>query len=131
MQNPKYHSEEEAPHWWRCREREICRAFCRPHWIRPVLLCLSAAPLSAEQCGLFTYSVSVGEVPISDYPEDATGDVAITAEIDGNPVTEIGSDPFEDCRRIISVSIPTAPLPSATTGHSCNPSCRETQLPCP
>ena len=39
------------------------------------LLCLSAAPLSAEQFGLFTYRVDRDTVSITDYPEDATGEV--------------------------------------------------------
>lgn len=69
-------------------------------------MCLSAAPLFAEQFDLFTYRVFDDEVTITDYPENATGDVAIPAEIDGKPVTEIGGFAFEDCKRITSVTIP-------------------------
>ena len=70
------------------------------------LLILSAAPLSAEQFGLFTYRVDGEEVQITDYAEDAAGEVVIPAEIDGKPVTSIGRRAFSDCSRLIEISIP-------------------------
>ncbi len=66
----------------------------------------SLASLSAEQFGLFTYEVIGETVTITDYSEDAVGNVKISAVIDGKPVTEIGTYVFSRCRRLISVSIP-------------------------
>ncbi len=101
-------------------------------WTSLVLLCLSAAPVSAEQYGLFTYKVAGGTVEITDYPTGAVGDVEIPAEIDGMPVTVIGDQAFSACRSLTSVTIPssvTAPPAAGTfprsgtarTGQPCSP----------
>ncbi len=60
----------------------------------------------AEQFGLFTYEVNNGEITITDYPEDATGEVEIPAEIDGLPVTMIRWRAFAGCTGLTSVTIP-------------------------
>lgn len=75
----------------------------------PALLCFSAAPLRAEQFGLFTYQVVLGtEIKITDYPDNATGAVILPAEIDGKPVTSIGYNAFSDCIGLTSVTIPSS-----------------------
>ncbi len=71
------------------------------------LFLLSALSLSAQQFGLFSYSVTnENTVIITDYPEGATGEVVILAEIDGKPVTEIGEQAFRGCSGLTSVTIP-------------------------
>ena len=75
-------------------------------WMGLAILCLSAAPLCAEQFGLFTYQVVGGTtIEITDYPEDAVGPVEIPAMIDGKPVTSIGEDAFRSCSALTSVTI--------------------------
>ncbi|MDA7666667.1 leucine-rich repeat domain-containing protein [bacterium] len=71
-----------------------------------LLLLTWAAPLQADQFGLFTYRLVEGEVEITDYPEDAVGDVEIPSEIEGKPVTSIGRSAFSECWQLTSVSIP-------------------------
>ncbi|MGK0186688.1 MAG: hypothetical protein ACI9R3_002471 [Verrucomicrobiales bacterium] len=71
-----------------------------------VLLCFSVVPLSAKQFGLFTYMEGGDSVTITNYPEDAVGDVEIPSEIDGKPVTEIGDHAFGGCSSLTSVTIP-------------------------
>lgn len=80
-------------------------------WMSLLLFCFSVAPLSAdEQFGLFTYRVLANSVAITDYPDDAVGEVVIPAEIDGMPVIGIvggrSSGAFSDCVNITSVTIP-------------------------
>lgn len=78
------------------------------------LLLLSCPDLAAERFGLFTYQIINGTVRITDYPEDAVGEVVIPAEIDGKPVTSISPswigdnslNAFRDCREITSITIP-------------------------
>ena len=79
------------------------------------LLCSFATPLSAEQFGLFSYRVIEDAIEISDYPEDAVGEVDIPAEIDGKPVTSIGDSAFARCGGITSVEIPSS---VTSIGHS-------------
>ena len=71
-----------------------------------VFLFCAVASLSAEQFGLFTYEVVGGSVTITDYPEDAVGEVEIPAEIDGNPVTSIGRSAFRDCDGLTDITLP-------------------------
>ena len=62
----------------------------------------------AATFGLFDYElINDDEVTITDYPEDATGDVVIPSTIfDGKPVTSIGDKAFADCESLTSITIP-------------------------
>ncbi len=74
-----------------------------------LLLCFSLPSLRAEVFGLFTYRVVGGTtVEITDYPTSATGPVVIPAQIDGKPVTSIGSYAFYNCTGLTSVTIPNS-----------------------
>ena len=78
-------------------------------WLGFVLLCGSANPLRADQFGLFTYDVIGGtQVSITDYPENAIGDVTIPDQIVGLPVTSIGNYAFYRCTWLTSVTIPAS-----------------------
>jgi len=55
--------------------------------------------------GDLTYSVSGGEVTITDCSETATS-VTIPSTIDGYPVTSIGSSAFYNCKSLASLEIP-------------------------
>jgi len=77
------------------------------------LLCLlfivaSSSASHAATFGLFDYElINDDEVTITDYPEDATGDVVIPSTIfDGTPVTSIGDGAFADCESLTSITIP-------------------------
>ena len=71
-----------------------------------VLFYLSAAPLLADQFGLFTYRVVGDTVEITDYPTTEVGGVDIPAEIDGKPVTSIGEYAFAGCDGLTSITVP-------------------------
>ena len=45
-------------------------------------------------------------IEITDYKQSAVGDIEIPAEIEGLPVTSIGTRAFEDCAGLTSISIP-------------------------
>ena len=78
-----------------------------------VLALLAAVPL-AEATEVFAYTVKAdGSCAITGYQEDAEtgfqdgeGRLEIPAEIDGHPVTEIGSGAFSGCEGISSLLIP-------------------------
>lgn len=53
-----------------------------------------------------TYSVSDGEVTISDCNTNASGDLSIPSMIEGSPVTTIRQGAFYNCGRLTSVTIP-------------------------
>ncbi|MCH1507480.1 MAG: leucine-rich repeat domain-containing protein [Verrucomicrobiales bacterium] len=80
--------------------------FRKQIWTSFALLSSSIALLSAEQAGLFKYTLNEGKVTISDYPEDAVGDVVIPAKIDDKPVTAIANDAFSGCVGLTSITIP-------------------------
>lgn len=58
-----------------------------------VLMLVSVVPMSAsaETEGIFTYTVTDGEVTITGVSETVTGDIVIPDTIDGYPVTGIGT----------------------------------------
>jgi len=60
----------------------------------------------ADQFGDFTYEEYDTYIEITDYPEDATGDVTIPSEIVGKPVTRLGERAFYRCSSLASVTIP-------------------------
>jgi len=73
------------------------------------MVVFTSSSLSAEEFGLFTYEVVEGtSIEITDYPEKATGDVVIPADIEGLPVTGIGRRAFYSCTSLTSVSIPNS-----------------------
>ncbi|MES2658146.1 MAG: leucine-rich repeat protein [Verrucomicrobiota bacterium] len=67
-----------------------------------------ASPLQAATFGDFTYRVVGSSVTITNYPEDASGPVTIPSEIEGKPVTAIGSNAFAHCTKMTAVSIPNS-----------------------
>ena len=80
--------------------------FCRPGAALPlkkllavVFGCLTgASSLSAKQFGPFTYEVENGALTITDYQCSGDGEeMEIPSEIEGSPVTGIGSFAFYRC----------------------------------
>ena len=55
---------------------------------------------------ILTWSTDDGEVIITDCYEEASGDLLIPDTIEGNAVIGIGSNAFEDCASLTSVTIP-------------------------
>ena len=84
--------------------------------ILSVALCLvlifSALPVfaitasAAETENYLTYTISNGEVTITGCDESISGDIVIPSEIEGCPVTTIGSKAFYQCPNITGVTIP-------------------------
>ena len=54
----------------------------------------------------FTYIVSGGSVTITDYPDEAIGEVVIPATIDSKTVVAIKENAFDYCTTVTSVTIP-------------------------
>ena len=63
--------------------------------------------ISAEMYGDLTYTVSNGEVTITDCNETASGALIIPAEIEGYPVTSIGELAFYECSYLDNITIPS------------------------
>ena len=74
--------------------------------------------VTAEQVDLFTYSVSNGAIEITDYPEEAVGEVEIPTEIDGMPVVTIGLGAFWKCGNLTSITIPNSVMTVAEGAFS-------------
>lgn len=53
-----------------------------------------------------TYTISDGEVTITDFDESFCGDVIIPSVIEGYPVTSIGDEAFAYCQDIYSIEVP-------------------------
>jgi hypothetical protein len=77
-----------------------------PLWTSLILLGFCVLPLSAQQFELFAYDEGDDYVTITDYPEDAVGDVVIPSQINGKPVATIGNHAFARCKHLNSVTIP-------------------------
>lgn len=54
------------------------------------------------------YTVENGEIIITDYTDDLPAEPVIPAEIDGKPVTRIGSSAFTGCTSLTGVTIPNS-----------------------
>ncbi len=61
---------------------------------------------AAKTSGNLTYEIENGEVTITDCKESANGKLTIPSKIDGYQVTKIGSEAFEDCSSLTSITIP-------------------------
>ena len=81
--------------------------------ILTVVMIISAVPMTAaaKTYGDLTYTISNGEVTITDCDESVFGEIIIPDEIDGYPVTSIGKGifvgggAFENCDALTSVTI--------------------------
>ena len=62
-------------------------------------------PLSAADLSDLTYTTTGGEVTITDCRAAARGELVIPDTIEGNPVTSIGENAFENCRSLTSITI--------------------------
>ena len=74
-----------------------------------VVLFMGMMPrMSAEAASVddLTYSITDGEVEITDCDTEATGELVIPVEIEGYPVTSIGSFAFSECNSLTSINIP-------------------------
>lgn len=68
-------------------------------------LLATAATATALQFGYFTYATNNGTITITDYSGSETA-VIIPSNIDGKPVTSIGSYAFNECYYMTSITIP-------------------------
>ena len=76
-----------------------------------LLICITAViflsvTTSAATYGDLTYTVSGGEVTITDCSTSASGSLTIPSQIDGYPVTSIGSLAFQYCSGLTTITIP-------------------------
>jgi len=75
------------------------------------IICLSPQHLLAGSFGPFDYTVHENAVTI-DYYRDVSGGpavaIVIPASIEGKPVTAIGSNAFNSCGKVTSLSIPSS-----------------------
>ena len=78
----------------------------------PVAACAfficSALTVYAAKFGDISYVEHDTTIEITDYPENANGDLIIPSEIVGKPVTTIGPEAFWACRNLTSVTIPNS-----------------------
>jgi hypothetical protein len=74
-------------------------------WLVLVLSVLSCS-VRAGTLGDLTYSISDGQVWITDCNTSAAGELAIPVEIEGYPVTSIGEGAFYLCSSLTSITIP-------------------------
>ena len=61
---------------------------------------------AAEKEGYLSYTISDGEVTITDCDENASGKIVIPETIEGYPVTAIGKDAFSVCSKITEMVLP-------------------------
>ncbi len=67
---------------------------------------LSVEPADNLLLDYLTYIISNGKVIITDCDTSISGDIEIPSEIDGYPVTSIGSAAFQRCSSLTSIAIP-------------------------
>ena len=68
----------------------------------------ASAADNTHKSGVFTYTVTDGEVTITDCDTSAEGHIVIPETLDGYPVTEIAERAFSDCFKITDITIPTS-----------------------
>ena len=69
----------------------------------------SEAQAASEKYDIYTYKVgSDGTVTITDCDDSAQGAITIPSQIDGKPVTSIGSGAFHGCSSLTSITIPNS-----------------------
>ena len=72
-------------------------------------ICIALLPMeaqAAEKEGYLTYTITDGEVTITDCDEDAKGKIVIPDTIEGYPVTKIGESAFTLCMKITEIVLP-------------------------
>lgn len=74
-------------------------------WLVLVLSVLSSS-VRGGTVGDLTYSITDGQVVITDCDTSAEGELTIPAEIEGLPVTSIGDAAFFRCSSLTSITIP-------------------------
>ena len=62
---------------------------------------------AAEKEGYLSYTISDGEVTITDCDENASGKIVIPETIEGYPVTAIGEGAFSPCSHITEIILPS------------------------
>ena len=72
-----------------------------------IMLCIFTIPQIADAAteGNFTYTVSDGKARITDFPEDAKGEITIPNTLGGYPVATIGEAAFYRCSKLTSITI--------------------------
>lgn len=80
-------------------------------WIATIVLTISMLPgitpvSHAASFGDLSYTITNGEVTITDCNETASGALEIPAEIEGCPVTRIGNLAFCGCSNLTDVTLP-------------------------
>ena len=76
------------------------------HPITVRLLCFCVVFMAPASYAQLTYSISNSQVTIIDYEGDLSGHLEIPAEIEGYPVTRIGSSALMFCDNLTSIRIP-------------------------
>ncbi len=77
----------------------------KPILVLLIGLCMTSLSMRAQTSGSFDYTVSAGNVTITNFHCDMTN-VVVPSSINGNPVRVIGERAFADCATLQSVTIP-------------------------
>ena len=72
------------------------------------LITFGTISASAETEGIYTYTVSNGEVTITDCDESASGEIVIPDMLGGCSITRIGNYAFFSCKNIVGITIPNS-----------------------
>ena len=71
-----------------------------------ICICAVSIQTKAETMGAYTYAVTDGKVTIIDFMESVSGDLTIPDTLGGYPVTAIGKQAFDECKKLTTVTIP-------------------------